>query len=186
MPYYDFKPGRYQIMATVNIIEWGQEISSPPKVIEIIRGTTIWEQVVGVPTEEGPPEPRKYALQQARYLTDLLMYLRLTDVNESHVYKVYPLGKLVSFSHPEPQIDSESRLHVLFQNGARSFSYCVVDTGGNLLRRERYDYDESRPRLISQTGGAVGVSGGIRRLTSTDFPSPSTLPISHDGPKADP
>src|SRR5947199_371866 len=87
---------------------WRRE--SKPKNFEISKGARIWEQEFGVPTEGAAPEPRKYALQQANYLKRMMLYARITDLNENKVYKVFPIGPLLSFSKPEAQIDRASNL----------------------------------------------------------------------------
>lgn len=186
MPHYELKPGRYRVVATVKIREWGQEVASPPVRIEIVNGTTIWEQVVGIPVEEGPPVARKYSLQQARYLKDLVLYLRLSHVPDTQVIRVVPLGKLVSFSRPEAQVDSASQLHLLFQDGAKSFNYSIVNPEGRIVRRERHDYADSRPKLKPAEDGKIQVSGGVRRLSKTDLPAFSTENPTNDVPKIAP
>ncbi len=49
-PYFSLThPGRYAIVATVHIKDWGREVVSPPLPFDIIAGTKIWQQQVGVP-----------------------------------------------------------------------------------------------------------------------------------------
>jgi hypothetical protein len=128
MPHFEFgQPGRYQVTATVRIAAWNAETTSKAKNFEIVRGTKLWEQEFGLPAESGAPEVRKYALQQANYRKQLQLYVRLTDSNENRVFGMLPLGPLVSFSRPEAQIDKTSHFHVLFQTGARSFVYTMLD-----------------------------------------------------------
>src|SRR5262245_43442587 len=90
MPYYDLQPGRYTISAVVKLKQWNQEVASPPKTFEIVRGTKIWEQEIGVPSNGGVPEVRKYILQQAQYQKQLMLYLRVTDSSERQVFRVVP------------------------------------------------------------------------------------------------
>jgi len=175
------RPGRYKATATVRIKDWNTQLSTKPKSFDIIQGAKLWSQDFGVPAESGltnhAPEVRKYTLQQANYLrTQLRLYLRLTDAAESKVIKVFSLGPMVSFSEPEPQLDKFSNLHLLYQNGARSFSYTVVSPDGDLLLRQTYDYSNTRPRLQADRDGKLGVAGGIRRVTSNDLPLKSSQP----------
>jgi hypothetical protein len=173
MPYFDLsRPGRYKVSVVLKIKEWGQELGSPPKTFDIIRGAKIWEEEFGVPAKEGQPEVRKYALQQANYLKELKLYLRLTDDTENKVFRVFPLGRLVSVSRPEAQIDKENNLHVLFQTGARSFLYNVVSPDGILLARQTHDYAQTRPILKNGADGRIHVSGGARRPSKLDLPPP--------------
>jgi hypothetical protein len=170
-PHFDLgQPGRYQIAATVRIAAWNAETTSKPKFLEIVRGTKLWEQEVGLPGASSAPEVRKYALQQANYRKQLQLYARLTDANENRIFGVFPLGSLVSFSRPEAQIDKNSFLHVLFQTGARTFVYVLLDPDGTILVRQTHDYAETRPALRQDDSGKIFVAGGQRRLAINDIP----------------
>lgn len=181
MPHFDLsQPGRYRVTAIVKIKQWNEEVSSKPKPFEIVRGTKIWEQEFGVPASGEPPEVRKYALQQANYLKRLLLYVRLTDETENRVFKVFPIGPLVSFSRPEVQLDKQSNLHLLFQTGARAFIYTVINPSGQILVRQTHDYARTRPVLKSQEDGQIFVSGGVRRITADDLPASSAAGSTND------
>jgi len=83
----------------------------------------------------GRHQPRaagaQYTLEQANYLkAQLRLYVQVSDAAEAQVYKVTALGPLVSFSHPEAQVDRQSRLNVLWQTGAQAFSYAIVNPDG--------------------------------------------------------
>lgn len=172
MPYFDLsEPGSYRVSATIRIREWNEEFTSGGKDFVIIRGTTIWEQEFGMPTESGAPEVRRYVLQQAPAQNRLVLYVRITDAGERRVFKVVPIGTLVSFSRPEVQLDRQSRLHLLFQTGARAFLYTLVDPSGLILLRQTYDYTQTRPMLKGDEQGEISVVGGARRLTAGDIPS---------------
>jgi len=174
MPYYDLEPGRYQVVATVNIRAWNNQFSSKASAFEVVKGVKIWEQTVGIPQGEAvpaPPELRRYVLLQARYLKRMYLYARVTGPADNKVYRVFPLGEIVNFVPVDHRVDRQSQLHVLFQDGARSFNYSVVDPDGRLLKRQRYDYFQSRPSLDGDEDGRVKVAGGIRRMVSTDYPA---------------
>ena len=172
-PCFDLsQPGRYNITATVRIKEWGAETASKPRRIEVVRGTKLWEQEFGVPAVSGAPETRRYVLQQANYKKQLMLFLRLTDFDDHKVFRVAPLGPLVSFSQPEAQVDRTSELNVLFQTGARSFLFYVIRPDGELAIRQTYDYAGSRPSLRLTDEGRIFVGGGARRPTVNDIPAP--------------
>jgi hypothetical protein len=159
----------------VRITEWGQTVSSQPKNFNIIEGAKLWEQEFGVPTAPGAtnpvPEVRKYILQQANFLKGKLrLYLRLSDVTGTKVFRVVPVGVILSFSRPEPRIDKFSNLHLLYQNWAHSFSYTVFTPDGEIVERQTYDYTDTRPRLQMDTEGRISVVGGLRRVTSNGSP----------------
>ena len=64
-PYFAVgNPGRYLVSASVHIKEWNQDIRSQPKGFDVLEGTRLWEQNVGIPKAPGStnavPEVRKY------------------------------------------------------------------------------------------------------------------------------
>ncbi len=185
------KPGRYKIIATLHIPDWSATMASPAKYFDVINGADLWSQDFGLPPAPGVtnavPEVRKYTLVEANYLkSQLRLYVRVTDAADAQVFKVAPLGTLVSFSHPEAQVDRTSRLHVLWQTGAQAFTYCVVNAAGGLVQREVYDYFTTRPRLGVDANGEVIVVGGTKRLHAADYPAvkaPAELPATSALPK---
>ena len=197
-PYFMLSlPGHYQIVATVRIRDWNREITSAPKGFDLIQGSKIWEQEVGVPRPAGAtntePELRRYILQQANYLRgQLRLYLRVTDQYDKPI-RVFAVGPTVSFGRPEPQIDRQSNLHLLYQDGASSFGYIVVNFEGELVKRQTYDYSTSRPHLRLDNEGNFFVMGGARRTSPTDVPEPKqddssdkSAPVVPDSPPAKP
>lgn len=175
-PYFSLiQPGRYVITAAVRIKEWGRTVTSQPKSFNVMEGAKLWEQEFGVPTASGAtntiPEVRKYILQQANYLKGKLrLYLRLTDVTGTKVFRVVPIGMVLSFSHPEPRIDKFSNLHLLYQSWAHSFTYAVFTPDGEMVERQTYDYIDTRPHLQVDEEGTISVVGGVRKVTSTGSP----------------
>jgi len=177
-PCYEItRPGRYTLTASVTIDEWNQTHVSAPLSFDVIRGSKVWERVFGVPNsgrEDGSPEVRKYMLQQANYLRrQLRLYARITDVAEEHTFKVVAIGPMISLSPPQAMLDNESRLHVLFQSGPRTSTYCVITPAGDVERRDPVEYGASRPRLTAAEDGSVTVRGGVH-VPST--PEPSSAP----------
>jgi hypothetical protein len=184
-PYFGLtRPGRYRIVATVRIKDWHAEVTSPVKNFDVITGAKLWSQDFGVPVPagatNGSPEVRKYTLEKANYLrTQLRLYVQVSDAAEAQVFKVVSIGKTVSFSSPETQLDRYSNLHVLWQSGASHFTYAVVNPEGALMRQEIYDYVSVRPRLNLADDGTVTVYGGVRRVQPEPMPmvkSPNELP----------
>jgi hypothetical protein len=185
-PYFRFpKEGRYMVTAVVTIKDWNQQITSPPKAFDIIRAAKLWEQQVGIPNPPGvtnrPPELRTYTLFQANYLrTHLMLYVQCSD-SHGKIYRVFPIGPMLSFGQPEPQVDRFSNLHVLYQDGPRSFNHTIVDPDGTVLLRHEYDM-APRPKLTLDAHGDLQVVGGIRRFTSRDIPAPKTAENDVDAP----
>jgi hypothetical protein len=184
-PYFDLKrQGRYRIVATLRIKAWSVETPSLPKEFDVISGAELWSQDFGVPIPPGvtnqPPEVRKYTLEEANYLREQLrMYVMVSDPAGSHVFKVSPIGPMVSFSQPEVQLDPLSDLHLIYQSGAKTFTYSVVNPDGTILLQDIYDYVDKRPRLALNPTGDVVVIGGVRRLKPGELPVvklPADLP----------
>jgi hypothetical protein len=183
------QPGRYKIIATMKIKEWGQEISSRPAWLNVMEGAHLWEQSFGLPIPPGAtnaaPEIRKYILQQANNIRGRLrLYLRVMDEAGTKAYRVLPIGPMLSFSRPEAQVDQMSDLHVLFQSGPHSFSYHVFNPDGEPLVHQTYIYEATRPRLHASGDGKVSVLGGVRQVTSMDLPAPKPSPPSEQPPKS--
>ncbi len=185
-PYFELKrQGRYRIIATLRIKDWDAETTSPPKNFDVGSGAKLWSQDFGVPVPAGVtnrlPEVRKYTLEEANYLrSQLRMYVMVSDQSESRVFKVSAIGPMVSFSQPEVQIDKFSNLHLIYQSGAKSFAYSVVNPSGDIARQEIYDYMDTRPRLGVNDAGDISVIGGVRRVKPGELPdvkSPIELPV---------
>ena len=175
-PHFDLsRPGHYTVTATVKIPQWQRTVISKPTAFNIITGTSIWEQEFGIPNRTqqttGVPEIRKFELLQAHHLKEMKLYLRISD-SSGTVFGVFPIGPLVSLSKPEPQLDKFSNLHVLYQVGAKSFSYSVVSPDGLYIAREAYDINQTRPALHSREDGRITVAGGKRRISANDLPPP--------------
>jgi hypothetical protein len=176
-PYFTLpREGRYSVTASVHIKEWDGQVTSSPKSFDIINGVKLWSQEFGVPLPvgmtNGAPEVRKFTLEQANYLkSQVRLYMRLTDASESRIFKVTAIGPMVSFGQPEAQLDKLSTLHVLYQSGARTFTYSVFNPDGELTLRQTHDYATSRPRLKADEEGKIAVTGGQRRQTSGDVPA---------------
>ncbi len=171
MPYFDLSnPGRYTITARMRVPQLQKDLVAEPKQFDIVGGTKLWEHEVGIPGTT-PPVVRRFALQQAAFLKQLRLYVRVTDASEATVYRVVSLGMLTSFSQPEALVDASSNLHVLFQNGASTFHYSIITPEGEQIVRQTYDFS-TRPRLKSESDGRVVVNGGQRRILLSDLPPP--------------
>lgn len=177
-PYFTLsEPGRYSVVATVQIKEWNQTLISKPSFFDIISGRKLWEQAFGVPNAvhpDEPPEVRKYLLQQVNHLrTQIALYARITDANEERTLTVVPIGPIVSFSAPKALLDKDSNLHVLYQSGPHTSTYFEMNPDGKVLARERFEYSNTRPRLYPAEDGTISVKGGV--LVPTN-PKESSVP----------
>ena len=188
--YRSLRPGRYVLSAVLRIPDWSSYLELDPVEFDVFSGTVLWEQVFGVPNSSGKPgrpEFRRFALQQALHLKKMKLYAVVTDPTSSRFYAVFPLGPMLTFSNPERQIDRESNLHVLWQFGARSFYYCVIDPDGELKLRQTHDYaGPSRPVLGADDMGRILVRGGVRQRALDDLPADDPLPAPDNQPTLPP
>jgi len=186
-PYFDLgRPGRYTVTASVRIPQLNTRVQSKPKAFHIITGTVLWQQDFGMPPDpKAPasvPEIRKYSLLQVTHDKELTLYFRLTDGSGAKTFRVLPIDKLISFSNPEGQLDRFNNLHVLYQTGAHSFLYSMINPEGVLIGRETHDISTTRPALRTDKDGHISVVGGTRRYASTDLPpSDDSIPTADAG-----
>jgi hypothetical protein len=172
-PYFQMgRTGRYKVTATMRVKQWSLTVDSSPIHLDVIHGGELWSQDFGVLVSSNvPPESRKFTLIKANFLREQLrLYVQVSNGDESVVYKVAPLGSLVSFSMPEERVDRLSQLHVLWQTGAQSFTYAVISADGATVSRDTYDNFNSRPRLSVTPDGEVVVKGGVRRAKPGEVP----------------
>jgi len=176
---YDLRTfGRYLITAVVHVADWGETFTNPrAKPIGIATGVTMWESTFGVPDAKasGRPELRKFQLLQSNHRKQLSLYVRVTDESEAETYALTVLGKLLSFSKPEPQMDRFSNLHVLYQESSHSFLYFMITPDGMLLSRQTWAIGDSRPGMTLNSEGRISVTGGVRRVSASDLPPPELL-----------
>ncbi|HEY6227038.1 MAG TPA: hypothetical protein VI282_07955 [Verrucomicrobiae bacterium] len=167
--------GEYQVVATVKVPAFSTTYASAPKTFFIVTGSRMWERPFGVPASiaapdpSGLPEMRKYMLIQALSGKETKFYVRLTDAQENNI-KVIPIGSLISFSRPEPQLDKWSNLHVLYQIGSKAFVYTVINPNGLLIARETHEISDTRPTMTTTDEGRIVIRGGKRRPTIDDIP----------------
>jgi len=173
-PYFNLrKPGRYSVSVTATIKDWNQRVSSAPKTFDIIRAAPLFEKDFGVPpapgAPAGPPEVRRFSLLQANYLQKLTLYAQVADA-AGRTINVYPLGPMLN-TPLETKLDRLSNLHVLYQIGAHSSCYTLIDPDGRMVKRQTYDFTVV-PRMKFDEEGNVIVAGGTRRVKPDDWPPP--------------
>ena len=169
------RSGHYRVTATVQVAVWDQRWASKVATFDVIKGTTIWEREFGLTNAVGgPPAMHKFALVEARYLDRPTLYARLSDALEREVIAVRPIGTLLNFSKPDGQIDGHNRLHVIWQDGARTYSYVILGARGEVAARQTFQVTTTRPVLRPLGGQDIQVVGGQRVVTSHDLPAPAT------------
>jgi hypothetical protein len=178
-PYFGFRrPGHYSLGAIIKIAQWKQQITCKPVAFTVSEGmplANLGNLSFGVPPPPGAtnaaPEVRRYSLVKVTLVDQMKLYFRLTD-SGGRTLRVFPLARMVSFGDPQAQLDPANNLHVLFQTGARTFNYFVMDPNGSMLVRQFHEYSQTRPSLHLGDDGQIFVGGGRRLLTINDIPAP--------------
>jgi hypothetical protein len=159
LPLYELRErGTYTIQAVLRTPVG--TVESPPVRVTIINGRELWKQVVGLPVREADVQQyRTYALLGRRGPREDSLYVSVRDDAHSMVYSLVPLGAFLSTSDLQVRVDRGGNVHVLFQNGPRSFGYVEVDPIARVLARFAYSDFTSRPALTDKEG-EISVTGG--------------------------
>jgi len=159
LPLYEMRErGTYRIQGVVRS-ETGT-VESLPLRISLINGRELWSQTVGLPvTEGGPDQYRTFTLVAGRGRREDFLYVSVRDDAHSIVYSLVPLGNFLSTLQPRAEVDRNGNLHVLFQNGPRSYGYVQVDPFARPMSLAAYSDFLSSPKL-AVSEGEVSVTGG--------------------------
>lgn len=172
--------GSYRVQAQINVN--GIQAVSEPLKFTILEGRTLWRETVGVPAlEPGKDEYRTYTLLAHRGQTNDSLYVRVEDDPATIVYGVIPLGGYLTVTAPQVQVDRDAHMHVLFQNGPRSFDYVDINPRAKVVRHAGYSDLLSRP-VLTKLEGVVNVTGGEQvyprqeRILTEEELNPPPLP----------
>ncbi len=154
--------GVYRVKATVYVASLRKYFSSAPLNIEITEGRTIWEQKVGVPmTEPGGGTTRTVTLLSHRLPDHTQLYLRIRDEENGLVFCTHQIGRYVSFSPPQVELDPDNSVNILQNVAPKTFLYTHVALNGEVLERKIYNATSRKPSLVRGPDGKVTVAGGI-------------------------
>ena len=169
--------GRYTIQAHVKVRRWKETISASAPSVRVVGGVPLMTLRQGVPNpinDSQKPEIRAYTLIRKRNQGRTHLYIRVEEEKGKAVYSVQPLGGIVSFAKPEFHLDQSRLAHVIFQNGSRSYLYCVVGSDGEMLKRHTYEiYRKVRPAFSLDDRDDIVVKGGRRVSAGSDIPRPN-------------
>jgi hypothetical protein len=184
LPLYELRSrGNYNVQAGINAN--GITAASNSLKFTILEGRELWTQTVGLPSvTNDKDEYRVYTLLAHRTERDDRLYVSVKDKPPQVVYGVLSLGMFLPIFQPVAQMDQDAHLHVLFQNGPRSFAYVEVDPRAKIIQRAAFSDFMSRPHFVSEKGAVMIVGGEQiypkmeRILTDaeTNPPSPPASP----------
>ena len=157
-PMQDF--GAYRIKATIYAAPFSRFFSSAPLSVEITDGRPVWQEVVGVPGEGGPPELRTITLLTHKLSRSTRLYARIEDKEHGKVYATHQLGPYLTFGRPDVMLDLRNEIHVLQNSAPKQFLYTHLGLAGEILGQQAYLEAGSRPALMKDGSGEVRVTGG--------------------------
>jgi hypothetical protein len=160
LPLYDLRAhGSYRVQALINVN--GMQVISPPIRLFITNGRTLWSQTTGLPSSGNKQdEYRTYSLVARTSAQEDLLHICVKDDARQLTYELLPLGGFLTLTKPEARIDKQGHLHVLYQNGPRSFGYVHVDPYAQIVERAAYSDFLSKPQLVTNDDGTIRVRGG--------------------------
>jgi hypothetical protein len=160
LPLYELRErGTYRIYAVLR--NSAGTFQSPPVTVTLLNGRELWTQVVGLPGRDGEPEQyRTYTLLGRRGPREDGLYVSVRDDVHSTAYSLVALGGFLPTLELQARVDGGGNLHVLFQNGPRSFGYVEIDPIARPITRAGYSDFTSRPTLVVDKDGKVTVTGG--------------------------
>ena len=147
--------GLYRVQASVHYPA-GSAVSAVVDFM-LMQGREIWTQTGGLPGSRN--EYRNYALVTRRDGNVELLFAAVREDAAQAVYSLVPLGELLPTGTPQARLDQQAHLHVLFQNGPRSFGYVHIDPSAKALARAAYSNFDTWPEL-TEKDGVISVGGG--------------------------
>ncbi len=157
--------GIYRVRATVYDSKTGRYYSSAPLNVTITEGTTLWTQTVGTPeagSSDGKAGTRTITLLSQRLPDTTQLYLRIEDKERGMIYCTAQLGRYVSFSKPDVQIDTSNDIHIVQNIAPKLFLYTHTNLDGKVLESKQFESTQTtRPSLRRDTSGGFQVVGGI-------------------------
>ncbi|MEI6085268.1 MAG: hypothetical protein WCS70_13335 [Verrucomicrobiota bacterium] len=181
LPFYQLRSrGTYRVQAAVT--GGGMVASSPQLNLILINGREVWTQTIGLPMVDSTQEEyRVYSLLARREGTKEQLYVGLRGEPSGTVFSLVPLGPCLSTSDIQARLDKEANLHVIFQNGPRSYGYVQINTGAKVVTRAAYSDYLSTPGF-QETNNLLVVVGGEQtyprpeRILSDDEVNPPPPP----------
>jgi hypothetical protein len=152
--------GAYRVKATIYAASFGRFFSSAPLAVEITDGRPIWQEVVGMPGADGPPELRTVTLLTHKLSRSTRLYARIEDKQNGKIYAMHQLGPFLTFGRPDVMLDLRNELHILQNSAPKQFLYSHLGLSGEILGQQSYLERGSRPSLVKDGNGEVKVVGG--------------------------
>ncbi len=175
--------GQYRVRVSVYATAAERYFSSNDVRFDITEGRIIWQEIIGIPEDQpNAGERRHYELMTHRMLDKIMLYARVTNPDNLRVYTMKKLGRITSFAPPPTvEIDSQNQLFILHMAAPRIYLLNAITPNGDWVARDQYNENNSRPKLVKNDTGRVGVEGGDKD-SGADAPGAAGLPA--DLPRA--
>jgi hypothetical protein len=161
--------GQYTVQASIQP-PGRQAYLTDALVLSVGKGDTIWSKYY---VDGG--SKRVVSLIRFMHLRDVSLYLRVEEPQENLVYSTTRLGKLISFTSPQVELDGNRGIHIVHPVGARLYRYTRANAEGAILSQEDRESGATQPALAVRPGGVVQFVGGIEQKQRTERPRLSEL-----------
>ena len=181
--FYDLRrPDSYTLKAVISHPQLKNSYQSGVIQFSVVRGSTIWQSVVGVPKylmEQTPALIPSREYRVVHYHTGKNFLYALVIEDKDRVYLVRKLGRdLGGNLRPQCAVDDLSRLNLLVAASSKVFAYYQFDITGKLEKKEVRIKSNTTPRLVTnQDLGTVVLSGGRPARRDLDYEEIKELPF---------
>jgi hypothetical protein len=161
--------GQYTVQASIQP-PGGRAYLTDALVLTVGKGDTIWSKDY---VEDGT----KRVISLIRFIDrrDVALYLRVEEPEENLVYCTTRLGKMISFTSPQAELDGTRGIHIVHPIGPRLYRYTHASPEGQILRQEDRESGATAPSLAVRPDGVVQFVGGIEQKQRTERPRLSEL-----------
>ena len=181
--YYDIRRlGGYTLKAVISHPQLKSSYESNTVQFSVVKGTPIWQSVVGVPKylldkNHGMIPTRQYRIVSYNTGRNFIYILLVED--KDRVYLVRRLGLDLGINlRPQCAVDDLSRLNLLIAASPKVFAFYQYDITGRLEKKEVRIKSDTTPRLvINRDVGTVVLSGGRRARRDMDYEEIKDLPF---------
>jgi hypothetical protein len=91
-----------------------------------------------------------------------LIYVHIQNEKTDDTISIFPISPILNYYDPQPTVDRDANLHVLYMANPTMYSHVLIDPDGNIKDVKQYQSTEnSKPSLMQTKTGSVNVRGGI-------------------------
>jgi len=174
--------GGYRVRACIYLAQGNRFSKSPALNFDVTEGRQVWQKTVGVPDGfPGAGGTRTISLLVHHLPQSKQLYLRIEDTQGGVRKCMHKLGRILSPTIPDVQLDDKNRIHVLQNSAPKVFLYSNIGLEGEVLDRKAFNELTTRPTLRRSNDGAIQIVGG-QVYDPTAKPPEQSLPTLSDRP----